>query len=195
MKWALLLALVACSSATTGTGPEKPIEPALPDAAPPAPPAPGTVTGHAWEGAFVWLDGVPATQSLDAEITFRDGSLQPEAVLLAGEGSLTVSSLDAVRHELTLGQARVPLPLEGQRFTLRPPGPGVHPLGCLEHPSEKGWALVASGPAARAGADGTFRFEGVPAGTRTLVVWSGAAEVRKAVEVAPGAVTDVTLTR
>jgi len=142
-------------------------------------------------GAVVFLEDVhePFAPTVEpprpVELRFDRCALTPGLVLAAGPAAeIAISSLDPVRHELTIALApspgappgavrRVPLPLEGQRFVLTQTGPGVLQLGCALHEHERATVIL---PAHRhhtlTDLEGRFHLADVPVGKHRLVAWS-----------------------
>ena len=188
--------------------PDAPAVVSAPSACPsPAPPAA--------RAAVVWIDGIvagkaPPAPPVPAASALRDCAFAPSLTLLARvDAPLALVNADPLRHEPTVETlagaprllARVPMPLEGQRFLVTPGVPGPLRLGCALHPGEQGWAFVAGNPYVTVADDaGGFRLDGVPTGHHHLLAWSpplgaGAAPLvgEATVDLAAGAIVTVDL--
>ena len=136
--------------------------------------------------AVVWLSGIGSGRENDAPrrvtLAMRDCRLSPRVVRVATGGTVILNSHDAVMVRLRFLDTDVP---DSVRATVRMNDEGqVVPLSDATrtagivavrddlHPWVRGYLAVAPHPyVAVTEADGRFSFEGVPAGSYTLVVW------------------------
>lgn len=136
--------------------------------------------------AVVWLEGVESGPPNDAprrvRLTLDRCRLEPRVQRIAVGGTVMISGRDAMRSRLQLlpegteGPSRATIFLSdvGQMVpssdAARLPGL-IHVRDDL-HPWIHAWIAVAPHPfVAVTGADGTFRFDVLPPGRYTLVVW------------------------
>ena len=137
--------------------------------------------------AVVWLVGVPAGPADNAprRITLKLGGcrLFPRVQRVTVGGTVLVSSLDAMTSRLQFRDAgRVDVLRETVRFndagqvvptSLVAAQPGLVEVRDDLHPWVHAWLAVTPHPFVVVTTDdGQFRFEGVPPGAYTLVVWS-----------------------
>lgn len=139
-------------------------------------------------GALVWLDGLdagkPPPPAAPVELLLRDCRFPTGVTPLPRLGAeLSIVNGDGIRHEPTVDHvgdgtaaprrlARLPMPLEGQRFGVTVADAGLVTIGCALHADEHAWAaaprhpyFVATGP------DGRYRLDGIPPGEYRLVGW------------------------
>jgi hypothetical protein len=138
--------------------------------------------------AVVWLSGVASGRANDISrrvtITLHDCELQPRVERIAMGGTVIVSSRDKVMSRLrfTAGDtgasrsllATVALNDAGQVVPLSDAtkAPGLVTIHDDLHPWVRGYLAVAPHPfVAVTAPDGKFAFDGVPAGSYTLVTW------------------------
>ena len=137
--------------------------------------------------AVVWLDGVGTGLVNDAPrratLRLTGCRLTPRVQRVAAGGTVLISSADAIHSQLSFREyhsadsARdvISFTDDGQsgpssRIAARP---GLVEVRDALHPWVHGWIAVTPHPyVAVTDEDGAFRFEGVPAGTYTLVVWN-----------------------
>ena len=98
-----------------------------------------------------------------------------------------------VSHEETHASAfNVAIPT-GESYTYTFERDGFYRVGCDIHPAMAASVFAASSPFATvAGADGSFSFSGVPAGTWSVTVFADGKRLQRDIEVA-GGVTNVTV--
>lgn len=136
--------------------------------------------------SVVWLAGVTAGRADDAPmratVTLDDCQLEPRVLRVAVGGTVIVRSLDAVMTRLQFSGAgadgahrgTVALNDDGQVVPtdLVAKTPGIIAIRDDLHPWVRGYLIVSPHPyVAVTDAQGAFRFDGVPAGTYTLVAW------------------------
>lgn len=159
--------------------------------------------------AAVWLTGVTTGPFPDAtrraSLVLDRCRLEPRVQRMAQGGTVMVTSRDAMMSRLRFFDAADASALRTQ-ITLNDAGQVVPNgeigmrTGLVEvrddlHPWVRAWIAVAPHPfVAITGADGAFRFDGVPEGTYTLVVWQEKLGVRtRVVRVTRGVETRVQL--
>lgn len=136
--------------------------------------------------AVVWLAGVTTgptdTMPRRASLTLDRCQLTPRVQQMATGGTLNVMSRDAMLSRLRFvdvvsesqERARVELNDAGQVVpnSVVAARPGLVAVLDDLHPWIRAYVVIASHPfVAVTSADGAFRFDGVPAGRYTLVVW------------------------
>jgi plastocyanin len=149
-------------------------------------PAVAVVTGHVQarsgqlQDAYVYLDqvrGAPA-RGRTLEIKQKDKQFLPHVAVVQRGTSVVFPNLDAVYHDVFSTSGRNSFDLGAYRAGETPRSvvlgtPGVVDVFCNIHSRMNASILVLpSALYAKVGADGTFRMENVPIGTRKLVVWS-----------------------
>jgi plastocyanin len=146
----------------------------------------GVVTGHvqarsgALKDAYVYLDqtrGGPA-HGRTLEIKQKDKQFWPRVAVVQRGTSVVFPNLDAIYHNVFSTSGRNSFDLGAYRAGETPRSvvlatPGVVEVFCNIHSRMSASILVVpSAVYAKVGADGSFRIENVPVGTRKLVVWS-----------------------
>ena len=139
--------------------------------------------------AVVWLSGVASGRANDVPrrvtMTLRDCRLSPRIERIAAGGTVILSSEDAIMSRFRFLdtdslqgndalRATVTMNDEGQVVPLSDAtrAPGIVAIRDDLHPWVRGFLAVAPHPfVAVTEADGRFSFDGVPAGSYTLVVW------------------------
>lgn len=143
--------------------------------------------------AVVWLEGIAEGPKDDAprrvKLTLDGCHLEPRVQRVAAGGTVLVNSRDAMMSRLqfvaageTVSRATILLTDAGQ---IVPTSDVTMPPALVEvrddrHPWVRGWLAVAPHPfVAITQADGQFRFDNVPPGKYTLVVWQEKLGARK----------------
>jgi hypothetical protein len=143
--------------------------------------------------AVVWLEGVTEGPKDDAprrvKLTLDGCHLEPRVQRVAAGGTVLVNSRDAMMSRLqfvaageTVSRAAILLTDAGQ---IVPTSDVTMPPALVEvrddrHPWVRGWLAIAPHPfVAVTQADGQFRFDNVPPGKYTLVVWQEKLGARK----------------
>ena len=149
-------------------------------------PSVAVVTGHVQarsgvlQDAYVYLDqvrGAPA-RGRTLEIKQKDKQFSPHVAVVQRGTSVVFPNLDAVYHDVFSTSGRNSFDLGAYRAGETPRSvvlgtPGVVDVFCNIHSRMNASILVLpSALYAKVGADGNFRMENVPVGTRKLVVWS-----------------------
>jgi len=129
--------------------------------------------------AVVMLVGVKASKAkpIDPVITNEKCRFSPRVQIARPNSTIKTTSLDQVLHTTNVatesGQLlfNVALPVPGITIS-KPLGPaGIARITCNTHPWMRGFVVVTDDVAAVTGADGTFGWNDVPAGTYELRVW------------------------
>lgn len=207
MKRVLLIALCATACACSKT---EPAAPAVAVAAPPAIESPSSSTSGSVAGrvttngtAVVVLDPrTPRTFGPPDEKPVMDQAgltFGPELLLVRTGYPVEFRNSDdtlhnvRVSHEETHASAfNVAIPT-GESYTYTFERDGFYRVGCDIHPAMAASVFAASSPFATvAGADGSFSFSGVPAGTWSVTVFADGKRLQRDIEVA-GGVTNVTV--
>ncbi len=149
-------------------------------------PAVAVVTGHvqarsgALNDAYVYLDqvrGAPA-HGRTLEIRQKDKQFQPRVAVVQRGTSVVFPNFDAIYHNVFSTSGRNSFDLGAYRAGETPRSvvlstPGVVEVFCNIHSRMSASILVVPSPIfAKVAADGSFRMENVPVGTRKLAVWS-----------------------
>lgn len=129
--------------------------------------------------AIVWIadarDGT-APSSRRGEMKSENKKFAPRAIVVARGAQVEFPNVDAIYHNVfsVSGGNRFDLGLyrSGASKSKRFDETGLVRVYCNIHPQMVGFVMVVdSGYAAVTGPDGSFRFDGVPAGTRVVKVW------------------------
>ncbi len=146
----------------------------------------GVVTGHVQtrggvlKDAYVYLDqvrGAPA-RGRTVEIKQKDKQFMPRVAIVQRGTSVVFPNMDAIYHNVFSTSGRNAFDLGAYRAGETPRSvvlstPGLVEVFCNIHSRMSADILVVpSAVYAKIGADGSFRLENVPVGTRKLVVWS-----------------------
>ena len=155
--------------------------------------------GHV-ANAVVTVAGVRTPAPAEVVLTNERCRFSPRVSVLRPNGTIKMTSRDPVLHTVHAapdgGRALFNVSLPIPNLTLSKPvdRPGLVRLTCSTHTWMRGFVHVAEDMAAVSGADGTFRFTGVPAGRQTLRIWHetlGARDVT--VDVAAGQTAPITI--
>ena len=176
-----------------------------------APPPGGTIEGRVLlmragapvpdaSNAVVWLDGASVESGPAAargEMRSEQKKFAPRALVVRRNATVQFPNADAIYHNVfsVSGANRFDLGLYrgGAAREKTFEEAGLARVYCNIHPQMVGFVMVVnSGFAAVTGPDGSFRFEGVPAGSLALKVWheeAGEAPVPVAVRAGDAPVT------
>ena len=127
------------------------------------------------------MRGAPA-RGRTLEIKQKDKQFSPRVAVVQRGTSVVFPNLDAVYHDVFSTSGRNSFDLGAYRAGETPRSvvlgtPGVVDVFCNIHSRMNASILVLpSALYAKVGADGNFRMENVPVGTRKLVVWSPTAK-------------------
>jgi plastocyanin len=160
--------------------------------------------GGSLKDVYVYVDNVKgsAAHGKTAEIAQRDKQFVPEVLVVQRGTRVSFPNYDSVFHNVfspttphpfDLGSYRAGEPAKSVELS----SPGVIDVFCNVHSRMRASVLVVPNTLyARVGADGTFHLEGVPTGSRKVVVWGPRSKPAfQTVEVgASGPGSDVTLT-
>jgi plastocyanin len=159
--------------------------------------------GHVSD-VVISVTGVRQSAPAEAVVVNEGCRFQPHVSIVRPKGTIRMSSKDTVMHTVHAaapgGKALFNLSLPIPNAVLSRPidKPGVVTLSCSTHTWMRGYLFVAEDVATLTGADGTFRIDGVPAGTRELRTWHDslkAAPVRVVVKDGETSNVAITLTR
>jgi len=132
--------------------------------------------GHV-SGAVVSLAGVKLPAPAEAAVVNDGCRFVPRVAVVRPKGTIRMSSRDAVMHTVHAaapgGKALFNLSLPIPNAVLSRPidKPGVVTLSCSTHTWMRGYLFVTEDAATLTGADGSFRIDDVPAGTREVRIW------------------------
>ncbi len=132
--------------------------------------------------SVVWIEGThagaaAAARPSTAEMKSASKRFQPRVIVVSKNGTVEFPNADPIYHNVfsVSGANRFDLGLYRSGAT-RPrtfEETGLVRIYCNIHPQMVGFVLVVDSDfAAVTGADGTFRLDGVPEGTRTLKAWN-----------------------
>jgi plastocyanin len=127
--------------------------------------------------AVVWVEGPKVrAQPSSATIVMKGKAFVPRLAVVPVGGSVEFPNMDPIFHNVfsVSGENRFDLELykkpSSRSATFRQPG--LVRVYCNIHPQMSAYVLVRDNPFwARAGTDGRFSIEGVPAGSWTVRVW------------------------
>jgi plastocyanin len=129
--------------------------------------------------AIVWLEAVHAgggPSAAHGEMKSEQKKFAPRAIVVRKNGTVEFPNADAIYHNVfsVSGANRFDLGLyrSGVSKEKKFEDPGLVRVYCNIHPQMVGFVMVVDSDfAAVTGPDGSFRFQGVPSGTRVLKVW------------------------
>jgi hypothetical protein len=141
--------------------------------------------------AVITVAGVKAAAPAEIVLANEKCRFVPHVSIVKPAGIVKVTNKDAapVLHtthaQMTDGKFlfNVSLPIPGMTISKPVDKAGTLQLACNTHPWMRGWLVVTDELTAQSGADGAFKLEGVPAGTREVRVW------HEALKAAPVTVT------
>ena len=130
--------------------------------------------------AFVYVDNLkaPSPRGQSAEIAQKDRAFVPTALVVQKGTRVLFPNLDALFHNVFSPSPSHPFDLGAYRQGDPPRSvvldtPGVVEVYCNMHAKMRASILVVPNRFfVRVGADGTFRLENVPVGSRRLVAWA-----------------------
>jgi plastocyanin len=178
----------------------------------PSPPVAGTVEGRVIllragaplpdaSNAVVWIEGArgggPAPA--DARMKSEQKRFIPRVVIVRPNATVQFPNADSIYHNAfsVSGANRFDLGLyrSGASREKKFEEPGLVRVYCNIHPQMIGFVMVVdSGFAAVTGADGAFRFDGVPQGTLRVKAWhEEGGETQVPVTVGPGSDAPLTV--
>jgi plastocyanin len=157
-----------------------------------------TVTGHVaarsgrLKDTYVYLDQIrgPSAHGRTLEIKQKDKQFSPQVAVVLRGTNVIFPNFDPIYHNVFSTSGRNSFDLGAYRAGETPRAvvlsvPGVVEIFCNIHARMTATVLVVpSAVYAKVGADGSFRLENVPAGSRKLVAWSpNAKPVQQRIEV------------
>ena len=137
----------------------------------------------------VTVTGVKVPAPVDAAVGNEKCRFAPRVSLLRPAGTVKMLSKDPVLHTMHAAAAdgkvlfNVSVPIPNMTLSKPVDKPGVVTLSCSTHTWMRGYLFVTEELSGVSGADGKFRIEGVPAGSRELRVWHEALKVTVPVKV------------
>jgi plastocyanin len=150
----------------------------------------------------VWVEGPQvAPPPAKATITMEKKRFEPHLVVVPVGGEVAFPNMDPILHNAfsVSGENRFDLELykkpESRSHVFR--HPGIVRVYCNIHPQMAAFVVVRDNPFwARAGEDGRFTIEGVPAGSWVVKAWHARAGeiISKSVEVPEASIAEVALT-
>jgi len=132
--------------------------------------------GHV-AGVVITVAGVKANAPAGVVVVNDGCRFTPHVSILRPKGQLKMSSKDAVMHTVHAaapgGKALFNLSLPIPNAVLSRPldKPGAVTLSCSTHTWMRGYVFVTDEMSTLSDAAGSFRIEGIPAGTREIRVW------------------------
>jgi plastocyanin len=144
--------------------------------------------------AYVYVDQIRggSAHGHTIEIKQKDKQFYPQVAVVQRGTTLVFPNLDPVFHNVFSPSGKNSFDLGSYRSgdqarSVVLTAPGVVEVFCNIHSRMNATILVVPSPLyVKAGADGTFKLENVPAGTRRIVAWSpGAKPVAQKVDVNP----------
>ncbi len=122
------------------------------------------------------LKGAPAPPPATLVLDQRRCRYRPRVQVAPVGSTLEIRNSDPVLHSVHGWEGRrslfeVVTPSEGMRVPTRLGRTGLIQIRCDVHSWMVAYVLVADGPAAVTGADGTFALRGIPAGSYVVTAW------------------------
>ncbi len=150
----------------------------------------------------VSIPGMKAPAPAEVVVTNERCRFVPRVSILKPGGTIRMTSRDQTMHTMHAATSgaralfNVSIPLPNITLSRVVDRPGLLALTCSTHTWMRGYMQVTDDATAISGADGTFRLDGVPAGTHELRVWNETLKVAAPVKVTvkEGATTTVELT-
>jgi plastocyanin len=150
----------------------------------------------------VSVRGMKAPAPAEAVVTNDRCRFVPRVSVMKPGGTFKMTSRDATMHTMHAATAEaralfnVSIPMPNVTVSRVVERPGLLTLTCSTHTWMRGYMQVTDEATAISGLDGTFRLDGVPAGTHELRVWHEALKVSAPVKVAvkEGATTNLNVT-
>jgi plastocyanin len=124
----------------------------------------------------VTVKGAATQPGAPAVIDQQQCRYHPHVQVAAPGSGLQILNSDPLLHNIHgyLGQVttfNVAMPLKDQKVSKKLDKPGVVRVKCDVHAWMGAYVVVADGPAAVSGADGSFEIKGVPPGSYTVTAW------------------------
>ncbi len=136
------------------------------------------VAGGHLKNVVVTVSGATGAKPQAAKVTLDQKTCRyhPHVQAIPVGSTLEIINSDPVLHNIHgyLGNQTVfnlAMPIKDQRIPKKLTKPGVVKVKCDIHAWMSAWVVVADGPSAVDGDDGTYTIKDVPAGTYTLTAW------------------------
>jgi plastocyanin len=124
----------------------------------------------------VSVKGAPAAPPAHATLDQQGCRFVPHVQAVPLGSTLEIANDDPLLHNIhgwlgRMTEFNVPQPSKGMRTPAKLERPGVIAVRCDVHGWMSAWLVVAEGPAAVAGRDGSFTLRDVPPGSYTVTAW------------------------